>query len=138
MDEIWCYVGKKQRHLKPGDDPAQNGDFWTYVALDTDSKLVPTYRVGKRDGANTRAFVGDLASRLDGRVQLSTDALEAYVEAVEQGFGADMDYGRIVKHYEAEPVGPGRYARLRLQAPLPSKSWATPRAFASLTSNGKT
>ena len=64
MDEIWCYVGKKQRHMRPTDDPAQNGDFWTYVALDTDSKLVPSYRVGKRDGANTRAFVGDLASRL--------------------------------------------------------------------------
>ncbi len=80
MDEIWCYVGKKQRHMRPTDDPAQNGDFWTYVALDTDSKLVPSYRVGKRDGANTRAFVGDLASRLAGRVQLSTDAMEAYVQ----------------------------------------------------------
>ena len=45
MDEIWCYVGKKQRHMRPTDDPAQNGDFWTYVALDTDSKLVPSYRV---------------------------------------------------------------------------------------------
>ena len=110
MDEIWCYVGKKQRHMRPTDDPAQNGDFWTYVALDTDSKLVPSYRVGKRDGANTRAFVGDLASRLAGRVQLSTDAMEAYVDAVEQGFGSDVDYGRIVKHFEATPVGPGRYS----------------------------
>ena len=96
--------------MRPTDDPAQNGDFWTYVALDTDSKLVPSYRVGKRDGANTRAFVGDLASRLAGRVQLSTDAMEAYVDAIEQGFGSDVDYGRIVKHFEATPVGPGRYS----------------------------
>ena len=54
--------------------------------------------------------MGDLASRLAGRVQLSTDAMEAYVDAVEQGFGSDVDYGRIVKHFEATPVGPGRYS----------------------------
>jgi len=126
MDEIWCYVGKKQRHLKPSDDPAQNGDFWTYVALDTNSKLVPAYRVGKRDGANTRAFVSDLASRLDGRVQLSSDALEAYVDAVEQGFGSDVDYGRIVKHYEATPVGPGRYSPPKVASTTREQIMGTP------------
>jgi len=50
VDEIWCYVGKKQRHLKETDDINKCGDFWTWVAIDADSKLVPTYRVGKRDG----------------------------------------------------------------------------------------
>jgi IS1 family transposase len=111
MDEIWCYVGKKQRHVLPEDDLSRVGDFWTYVALDTDTKLVPAHRVGKRDRRNTRAFVNDLASRLEGRVQLSSDMLEAYVFAVEDSFGfGGVDYGRIVKHYEAEPVGPGRYS----------------------------
>ena len=110
MDEIWCYVGKKQRHLRQDDDPAQAGDFWTWVALDADTKIVPTYRVGKRTGADAHAFVTDLASRLRNRVQISTDALRAYVEAVEAGFGGDVDYGQIVKTYEAEPIGPGRYS----------------------------
>ena len=111
VDEIWAYVGKKQRHIQPEDDPKRVGDFWTYVALDTDTKLAPAHRVGKRDLENTRAFISDLASRIDGRVQLSSDMLGAYVEAIEDGFGIDrVDYGRIVKHYEAEPVGPGRYS----------------------------
>jgi len=110
LDEIWCYVGKKQKHIRPTDDPAQVGDFWTFVALDADTKLVPSFRVGKRDAANTQAFVRDLASRIDGRIQLSSDMLALYVEAVEQGFGGAIDYGRIVKSYEAEPVGAGRYS----------------------------
>lgn len=81
-------------------------------ALDTDTKLVPAHRVGKRDRENTHAFIADLASRIDGRVQISSDMLEGYVQAIEQGFGGEdfVDYGRIVKHFEAEPVGPGRYS----------------------------
>lgn len=110
LDEIWCYVGKKQRHVRPEDDPRTLGDFWTFVAIDADTKLVPAHRVGKRDAATTRAFVRDLASRVEGRVQLSSDMLELYVNAIEEGFGADVDYGRIVKSYEAEPIGPGRYS----------------------------
>lgn len=71
---------------------------------------MPTYAVGKRDAPTATAFMGDLASRLSNRVQLSSDALRAYVEAVEAGFGANVDYGQIVKAYEAEPIGPGRYS----------------------------
>ena len=110
VDEIWCYVGKKQRHIAPADDLDRVGDFWTFVAIDAESKLVPTYRVGKRDGANAFHFIKDLASRLENRIQLSSDGLRAYVDAVEAGFGADVDYAQIVKAYEAEPTGPGRYS----------------------------
>lgn len=110
VDEIWGYIRKKQRHLTPEDDPERTGDIWTFVALDADTKLVPSYRVGKRTAANTRAFLDDLSSRLTNRVQLSSDALELYVEAAERAFGADVDYGQIVKSYEAEPSGPGRYS----------------------------
>ena len=110
VDEIWTYVSKKQRHVRPEDDPQRVGDFWTYVALDTDTKLVPAHLVRKRNRESTDAFVADLASRIDGRVQLSSDMMEAYVFAVEDGFGERVDYGRIVKHYEAEPIGPGRYS----------------------------
>jgi IS1 family transposase len=110
VDEIWAYVGKKQARLVPGDDRTRLGDMWTFVALDPETKLIPSYRVGKRTGANARAFMGDLSERLANRVQISSDALSSYVDAVERAFGADVDYGQEVKFYDAEPVGAGRYA----------------------------
>ncbi|MGO9613409.1 MAG: IS1 family transposase [Dissulfurispiraceae bacterium] len=110
VDEIWCYVGKKQRHLQRTDNAFELGDQWVFVALDADSKLIPSYIVGKRTVDNAEAFMKDLAGRLDNRVQLSSDALSAYVDAVEEAFGMNIDYGQIVKAYEAEPLGPGRYS----------------------------
>lgn len=110
VDEIWTYVRKKQRHVLTADNPEQVGDFWTFVAIDADTKLIPTYRVGKRDGSTAYGFMTDLASRLENRIQLSSDGLRAYVDAVEAGFGADVDYAQIVKSYEAETIGPGRYS----------------------------
>ena len=102
VDEIWAYVGKKQRHITQ-DDPRRVGDQYTFV-LDPESKIVPAYRVGKRDLLNATAFITDLSERLANRIQLSSDALAAYVEATEQALGADVDYGQEVKAYEAEPV----------------------------------
>lgn len=110
VDEIWCYVGKKQRHLKKEDDPNACGNFWTWVAIDADSKLIPSYKVGKRDSEMARIFLDDLSSRLKNRIQLSSDMLPYYVDAVEESFGPDIDYGQIVKSYEAEAIGPGRYS----------------------------
>ena len=110
VDEIWAYVGKKQRHMTPLDDSRRLGDQYTFVALDPESKLVPAYRVGKRDLPTATAFIADLSDRLANLVQLSSDALAAYIEATERAFGADVDYGQIVKFYEAEPVGRGRYS----------------------------
>src|SRR5579863_8632192 len=103
MDEIWGFIGKKERHVQPGDDP-QYGDVWTFCAIDADTKLVPAFRVGKRDAGTAKAFVQDVASRMKMRVQISTDGLRAYVDAVENAFGADVDYGQIVKTYGGETV----------------------------------
>jgi IS1 family transposase len=114
VDEIWAYVQKKQRWVTDADDRERVGDTWTFVALDAETKLVPTYRVGKRDLLTASAFLNDLSKRLVNRIQLSSDALRAYVEATEEAFGADVDYGRIVKFYEAEPIGPGRYSPPRM------------------------
>lgn len=114
VDEIWGYVGKKQRHLTMADDSARTGDTWTFVAIDADSKLIPVYRIGKRDLPTATAFLNDLAGRLTNRVQLSSDALRAYVDAAEEAFGCEVDYGQIVKSYEAEPLGPGRYSPPRV------------------------
>jgi IS1 family transposase len=115
-DEIWAYVGKKQRHVTAADDRAQVGDTWTFVAIDADSKVIPAYRVGKRDMANTVAFVADLHSRLRNQVQLSTDGLALYVDAIERAFGAEVDYAQVVKSYEAEAIGPGRYSPPKVSA----------------------
>ncbi|MDE2361187.1 MAG: hypothetical protein KGM42_00805 [Hyphomicrobiales bacterium] len=110
VDEIWAYVGKKQRQVTKADDKARVGDQWTFVAIDPDTKLIPSYLVGKRSKPNAIAFMTDLSERLANRVQISSDALNSYVDAVEQAFGADVDYGQAVKFYEAEPIGPGRYS----------------------------
>jgi hypothetical protein len=96
------------------DDRTRVGDFWTFVAIDADTKLIPTNRIGKRDLPTALAFMDDLSERLVNRVQLSSDALRAYVDGTERAFGADIDYGQIVKAYEAEPIGPGRYSPPRV------------------------
>jgi len=114
VDEVWSFVGKKQRHVGLKDNPDKVGDFYTFIALDSETKLIPAYKVGKRDLPTAQAFISDLASRLSNRIQLSSDKLKAYVEAVEATFGANIDYGQIVKSYEAEPIGPGRYSPPRV------------------------
>lgn len=98
FDEIWGFIGKKERHLKPEDNP-EYGDVWTFCAIDPDTKLVPSFKVGKRDLATADAFVADVASRLRNRVQISSDALRAYVDAIEMNFGANVDFAQIVKTY---------------------------------------
>ena len=99
VDEIWEFIGKKEKRVRPTDDPTL-GSVWTFCAIDADSKIVPTYRVGKRDSETANAFMLDLASRLKNRIDLSTDALAAYFDAVEQAFGADVDYTQVLKSYE--------------------------------------
>lgn len=98
FDEIWGFIGKKERHCKP-DDSLELGDVWTFCAIDSDTKLVPSFKVGKRDSATANAFVADVAGRMKNRVQISSDALRAYVEAVEGAFGANVDFAQIVKTY---------------------------------------
>jgi IS1 family transposase len=99
-DEIWsfCYAKKKNlpKHLK---NKAGYGDVWTWTALDPDSKLMITWLVGERDGAYATEFMGDVASRLRSRVQLTTDGHMAYLNAVEDAFGTEVDYAMLVKIY---------------------------------------
>lgn len=101
LDEIWGFVGKKQRNTTADEETIGLGNAWTFIAIDADSKIVPSFRVGKRDAPTANEFVTDLAGRLKNRVQISSDALAAYVDAIEQGFGPDVDYGQIVKAYSA-------------------------------------
>ena len=96
VDEIWGFVGAKRRNA---DKCGAYGDVWTFIALDADTKLIPSFVIGKRDSYHAKMFMEDLAGRLSRRVQLSSDALAAYPEAVERGFGCEVDYGQIVKTY---------------------------------------
>ena len=85
VDEIWGFIGaKKKNAAKAG----AYGDVWTYIALDPNSKLIPSFLAGKRDAYHSKTFMGDLAGRLKNRVQLSSDALASYPDAVEQAFGS--------------------------------------------------
>ena len=97
MDEIWGFVGKKEKHVKPEDKAV--GSVWTFCAIDADTKLVPAFRAGDRDAATANAFLADVAGRMANRVQISTDGLAAYKEAIERSFGGDADYGQIIKTY---------------------------------------
>ena len=99
VDEIWGFVGMKQKTALRTHRTRKVGDVWTWVALDSETKLVPTFAVGDRSGYMADCFIEDLASRLSSRVQLSSDALRAYTDAVERAFGAEVDYGSIVKTF---------------------------------------
>lgn len=101
FDEIWGFIGKKQRRLRSDDNP-ELGDVWTFCAIDSDTKLMPAFAVGKRDAPTANAFVSDVASRLANRVQVSTDALAQYVYAMELAFEGNVDFAQVVKIYESQ------------------------------------
>ncbi len=111
LDEVWSFVYAKQKNV-PGakSAPADAGDVWAWVAIDADTKLVPSWRIGDRSSQTAIAFTDDLASRLASRVQITTDGHKAYLEAIEGSFGADVDYAMLVKIYGADPAGEKRYS----------------------------
>lgn len=104
-DEIWSFCAMKEKNV-PAAQRGQFGvgDVYTWTGLDADSKLIVSYLVGKRDARYAKVFVADLAERLSGRVQLTTDGHKAYLQAVEDAFGAHVDYAMLVKLY-GEPAG---------------------------------
>ncbi len=110
IDEIWGFIGKKESRLKPSDD-SQFGDVWTFCVIDAETKLVPAFKVeNNRTLPTTTAFMRDVASRMRNRVQVSTDSLRAYKEAVEAAWGGDVDYAQIVKVYGHDEREEHRYA----------------------------
>ncbi len=101
VDEIWAFCYSKQKNTPPNIRGLGRGDVYTWVAIDSDTKLVPSWLVGTRDAEYAREFIADLASRLANRVQLTSDGHKAYLRAVEESFGADVDYSMLVKLYGA-------------------------------------
>jgi IS1 family transposase len=100
-DEIWCFIGAKAKNVTPEKKVEGWGDVWTWTGLDADTKLCVSYLVGGRDGEWAEEFMQDCARRIKGRVQITTDGHKAYLEAVEDAFGADIDYAQLQKIYGA-------------------------------------
>jgi IS1 family transposase len=110
-DEIWSFVYAKAKNVpEEHDGEFGYGDVWTFTAIDADTKIVPAWFVGMRNIDCACEFVNDLKNRLANRVQLTTDGHGMYLEAIESVFGADIDYGMLVKLYGSEPGSKGRYS----------------------------
>jgi IS1 family transposase len=106
IDEIWEFCYSKAKNV-PADKKGVfgYGDVWTFVEIDADTKLVPSWLVGSRDAGSATELVQDLAGRLANRVQITTDGLKAYIGAVEDAFGGDVDYAQLQKIYAGAPAG---------------------------------
>jgi len=110
-DEIWSFCYAKQKNVATSKAaPEEAGDVWTWTALDADSKLIVSYMVGGRDAGYANEFMQDVAGRLANRVQLTTDGLKAYLEAIDGAFGADIDFAQLIKLFGDVPGPAGRYS----------------------------
>ncbi len=109
-DEIWAFVGAKRKNATPEQEAVGWGDVWTWTAIDADSKLIVTWYVGDRGKAAAWEFIQDCANRIVGRPQITTDALRHYVNAIEDAFGANVDYAQLHKLYGAATPDESRYS----------------------------
>lgn len=109
-DEIWQFVGAKAKNVSAEKKLEGWGDVWTWVGIDADTKLVVSYLVGGRSAGWAKDFMADCASRIRNRVQITTDGHKAYLEAVEDAFGADIDYAQLQKIYGAPSENDTRYS----------------------------
>jgi transposase-like protein/IS1 family transposase len=122
-DELWTFVFKKEKRKVVG-DPAEWGDQYIWLALDSETKLLISHLVGKRDAANAALFVDDINRRLRPmwRCQLTTDGFKPYIDAVESAFGADIDYAQLVKIMgKPQDAGPGWYGPAKVLEIVPTK-----------------
>ncbi len=110
VDELWSFVGAKEKNATPEQKAEGYGDIWTWTAIDADTKLVPSWLVSDRSAEAAQAFITDLASRLANRVQLTSDGHAPYLQAIENSFGAAVDYAMLVKIYGQGSEGVKRYS----------------------------
>ena len=100
-DEIWSFVYSKQKNVPEGME-GEAGDVWTWTGIDADSKLIISWLVGSRDAGSANMFMQDIAGRLRDRVQITTDGLKLYIDAVDEAFGPNVDFAQLVKIYGSE------------------------------------
>jgi IS1 family transposase len=109
-DEVWSFIYAKQKNVTAEQMAEGAGDCWTWTAIDADTKLIISYMLGDRGATTAQAFMQDVASRINNRIQLTTDGHRVYAEAVEQAFGSEIDYAMLVKIYGASNDGESRYS----------------------------
>ena len=120
VDEIWSFTYAKQKNVATAKSaPHGSGDTWTWTAIDADSKLIVSWLVGGRNASAASAFVNDLATRLRNRIQLTSDGLKLYLDAVEDAFGGDVDYAQLVKIYGASGENETRYSPAKCLGCIP-------------------
>ena len=130
VDEVWTYVGKHQKYVHSEENGKYIGDQYVFVAMDSTTKLVPAFKLAKRDGHAASAFMYELSIRIATRFQLSTDAFTPYENAVDRVWGTEIDYGQIQKDYVAPPgkeasrrYTPGRIIRATKKVICGNPNW---------------
>jgi transposase-like protein/IS1 family transposase len=108
-DEIWGFIQKKQKALRPGDDP-NFGDAYTFVAIERNTKLVLNFALGKRNQATTNIFIEGLRHATAGDFQITTDGFMPYVSAIDGTLADRVDFAQLIKVYRATPEGERRYS----------------------------
>lgn len=112
LDEMWGWTYCKQKNVTPEivEQHPDAGDIWLWVAMDAETKLVPSWLLGQRDGRTAQTFVADLASRLSNRVQITSDGHRVYLEAIESAFGSDVNYSMLIKMFDNDRESEVRYS----------------------------
>jgi IS1 family transposase/transposase-like protein len=108
-DEIWSFIGKKEKAVKANDAPTF-GDAYTFVGIERTRKLVLAWHLGRRTTRDTEAFVEKLNEATAGEFQITTDGFKAYVDAVHMSLGTRVDFAQLIKVYAASPEGEHRYS----------------------------
>ena len=127
VDEIWAFCYAKQKNV-PEDKKGRfgYGDVWTFTAICADTKVVPSFLIGSRDGGVATEFMQDLAARLASRVQLTTDGHSMYLCAVEDAFGSDINFAQLIKHYGEDPQPEKRYSPAKVTGCTVGKIYGDP------------
>lgn len=115
VDELWSYVGKHQKRVTPQENDKFIGDQYIFVAMDSDTKLIPAFRLGKRSKETAQAFMFEVSKRITTKFQLSSDAFLPYKDVVDTIYGSDIDYGQVIKAYaQSKEERERRYAPPRI------------------------
>jgi IS1 family transposase len=134
MDELWCFVHTKEGRLRHT-DPSEWGDAYTWIALDADTKLVISYLVAKRDGISALEFIGDFSHRVAERLQVTSDGFKPYIGAMEECFGADVDFAQLIRIYgKPDNAGPDWYGPAKVIEAVPTPVSGNPDLFHICTS----
>ena len=136
VDEMHGFVQVRQKNLDPTrHDEKTMGEQYIFIAIDSETKLIPSFVVGKRNAENAYGLMKDLESRLTSRVQLTTDGFKPYLNAVDDSFGANVDYAMLVKVYSGDESSRERYSPSEIVEAVPIEVTGSPKAHRISTSH---